>query len=504
MKAVIVMYDSLNRHMLEPYGCTWARTPNFKRLAARSLTFDNSYICSMPCMPARRDLHTGRPNFLHRGWGPLEPYDDSMPEILRERGIHTHLATDHQHYWEDGGANYHPRYTTFDLIRGQEGDPWYAQVSLPPEPQREGRRTDRMALQDVLNRNYTSDAKQYPMNVTFDKGLEFLKRNHATDNWMLQIESFDPHEPFFSLDEFREPYRAHFDSYTGQPFEWPEYREVREPVASVEHLRYEYAALVNGCDQQLGRVLDAFDQYNLWEDTMLIVCTDHGFLLGEHDCWAKCWMPFYNEIARTPFFIWSPRHPEYAGERRQALIQPAIDIPVTLLNYFGSTPTAAMTGQDLSACICDDTPVREHAIFGIFGGHVNITDGDYVYMRGPTSVDNQPLYEYTCTPARMRSRYPVEQLSQTESLAPRFDFDKNCPNLKIPTRCFSGNNTDARQRLPTQLFALGRDPHQLHPMAAPEIESRFCAALAQELILCDAPDEQFQRLGLRSPQPVPA
>ena len=36
-------------------------------------------------MPARRELHTGRLNFLHRSWGPLEPFDDSMPEILKKR-----------------------------------------------------------------------------------------------------------------------------------------------------------------------------------------------------------------------------------------------------------------------------------------------------------------------------------------------------------------------------------------------------------------------------------
>lgn len=76
----------------------------------------------MPCMPARRELHTGRYNFLHRGWSPLEPFDDSMPEILKKNGIHTRTVTDHKHYWRDGGATYHSRYSTYEFIRGQEGD----------------------------------------------------------------------------------------------------------------------------------------------------------------------------------------------------------------------------------------------------------------------------------------------------------------------------------------------------------------------------------------------
>ena len=83
MKAIMVMFDSLNRHLLQPYGCDWTKTPNFKRLSEHTVTFDQFYAGSLPCMPARRELHTGRYNFLHRAWGPLENYDDSMPAILR-------------------------------------------------------------------------------------------------------------------------------------------------------------------------------------------------------------------------------------------------------------------------------------------------------------------------------------------------------------------------------------------------------------------------------------
>ncbi len=42
----------------------------------------------MPCIPARREQHTGRYNFLHRGWGPLESFDDSLPELLKKNGVY--------------------------------------------------------------------------------------------------------------------------------------------------------------------------------------------------------------------------------------------------------------------------------------------------------------------------------------------------------------------------------------------------------------------------------
>ena len=125
MRAIVVMFDSLNRHMLPPYCAdTFVQAPNFSRLAEKSVTLDNFYAGSMPCMPARREMHTGRYNFLHRSWGPLEPFDDSAPQALAHAGVHTHLASDHPHYWEDGGATYHNRFDTYEFFRGQEGDAW--------------------------------------------------------------------------------------------------------------------------------------------------------------------------------------------------------------------------------------------------------------------------------------------------------------------------------------------------------------------------------------------
>src|SRR5699024_9903214 len=136
MKIVMLMFDSLNRRLLTPYNPeAKVKTPNFQRLAQHAVTFDCSYVCSMPCMQARRDFHTGRPNFLHNGWGPLEPFDDSVPQMLDEADIHSHLVSDHYHYWEDGGATYHNRYTSWQNFRGQEGDPhvgYAGDIDMPP------------------------------------------------------------------------------------------------------------------------------------------------------------------------------------------------------------------------------------------------------------------------------------------------------------------------------------------------------------------------------------
>ena len=133
MRTVFLLFDSLNRRMLSPYGSNLMETPNFQRLSEKSVTFDNHYIGSMPCIPARRDLHTGRLNFLHRSWGPLEPFDNSFAEILKSNNTYSHLITDHFCYWLDGGLTYHNRFSSYDFIRGQHADPWKAMVQPPME-----------------------------------------------------------------------------------------------------------------------------------------------------------------------------------------------------------------------------------------------------------------------------------------------------------------------------------------------------------------------------------
>lgn len=89
MRAITVMYDSLNRKYLPNYGDNLSIMPNFRRLAKKTVTFDNFYVGSLPCIPARRELHTGRYNFyidVGDRWNLLmillHPYWEKMEYIL--------------------------------------------------------------------------------------------------------------------------------------------------------------------------------------------------------------------------------------------------------------------------------------------------------------------------------------------------------------------------------------------------------------------------------------
>lgn len=489
MKAIMVMFDSLNRRYLEPYGAVQTITPNFKRLAERTVQFDNHYTGSLPCMPARREMHTGRYNFLHRSWGPIEPYDDSVPEILKKNGIHSHLVSDHQHYWEDGGATYHTRYKTWENIRGQEGDFWKGYAGPVSDDDENlihftGMRGE-LYRQDLINRSYVRCIHDHPQTKTFNAGLEFIETNHSFDNWFLQIECFDPHEPFFSDEKYHQLYPHNYD---GLRFDWPDYAAVTQTPEEVEEARYNYKALVSMCDESLGRVLDMMDKYDLWKDTLLIVNTDHGYILGEHCYWAKNYMPFYEEIVNIPLFIWDPVS-RLQGIRKKQLVQ-TIDIAASLLDFFQIEKPSDMQGESILKVIRNDEEIRRSALFGIHGGHVCCTDGRYVLMKAPVSPENQPLFEYTLSPAHSTSFFNRFELENAALSAP-FSFTKNYPLLKCPTEC--GIHAYDFGDL---LFDLENDYAQEHPLDAPALFDKMCRLMVSMMKDNDAPKEQYARLGL--------
>ena len=491
MRAIMVMFDSLNRHMLPPYGYRDIVAPNFERLAEKTAVFDNCYAGSLPCMPARREIHTGRYNFLHRSWGPLEPYDDSMPQILKENGIYTHLTTDHWHYWEEGGNNYQTKYNTFEFVRGQEGDCWKPRLKWDVPPHIDGRQ-DACGRQEYINRWYMREEKDQSIAVNFSNGLEFIENNHEEDNWFLQLENFDPHEPFFTPQKYKDYYK---DGYDGPMFDWPGYHQVRETPEQVNHCINEYKALVTMCDTYLGKLLDYMDAHDMWNDTMLIVATDHGFLLGEHGWWAKNRPPFYEELSHTPLFIWDPRE-KIAGERRNALVQ-TIDLAPTLLGLFGIRPAKDMQGCDLHQTIRSDKPVRTGALFGMFGAHICVTDGRYVYMRADRP--GKPLYDYTLLPLHQRAMYAPEELQELTLQEP-FSFTKGCKTLKIAMpKDFYPCMSVAKEENADLLFDLQDDPQQMNPLEDKEAEQYMIGLMRALMQQNDAPAEQYLRVGLQLP-----
>ena len=497
MKTIFLLLDSLNRNAIEPYGSKVIKTPNFNRFAEKSIIFENHYVGSLPCMPARRDLHTGRTHFLHRSWGPLEPFDDSFPEIMKNNNVYSHIITDHHHYFADGGGTYHQRYSSWELIRGQAIDKWKGEVS----PDLESLKQKFHPMQHhrknyIINRNYIVDEQDFCTPRLYNLAKKFIKKNYNKNDWFLQLECFDPHEPFHAPERFRKNYNT---NYKGPILDWPIYERVKESEEEIAELRANYCALVSMCDEYFGKILDLFDENNLWEDTCLILTTDHGFLLGEHDWWAKNRMPVYNEIAKIPLIIYHPDFSEYAGTRRKALTQ-SIDIMPTLLDFHNLNIPNDVIGKSLIPLLNKETNLRESLIYGYFGAAINVTDGKYTYLHYPKKLNSENLFEYTLMPTRMTSRFSIKELLNA-TLDDPFNFTKGVPVMKLSPKTNEGDEVLEVQGMKfedtdSRLFDLKNDPNQLKPIKNQKIENDFKNEIVKLMKKVDAPLEAYKRFGL--------
>jgi arylsulfatase A-like enzyme len=483
MKTILILLDSMNRHYLNAYGPSWVQTPNIDRLAARGLVFDNHFCGSMPCMPARREMMTGRLNFLENVWGPIEPWDDCMPPELRKRGVYSHMITDHYHYFHAGGENYNTLFNTWEFIRGQEGDAWHAQVKDPAVPKYIGRNR----RQDWVNRGFMNLQRDedYPTPQCFMRAADFLERNHDADNWHLHLEVFDPHEPFMCPNRYRDMYGDKWD-WDKLHFDWPQYEPVAQDAEAVQHIRRCYAGTLTMADAWLGRLLDVMDRLDAWRDTRVILTTDHGHLLGEHGFWAKNYMFEYAELTRIPMIVAGAG---VSPGRRKAGLTATIDLMPTLMDWHSAPLPPYVHGRSFNHLLGRDEPHDDAVLYGYFGANVNLTDGRYTYCRQP--LEGSITHRHTAMPREFHDFTDRRTLANAEVgvFLPRA---YGIPHFRWATP------SHRRKDMPdfNPIYDLSADPQQQRPLRDEQLEKAMAAKMRELLVRYDAPPCQYERLGL--------
>jgi arylsulfatase A-like enzyme len=267
---VVVLLDSLNRHMIGAYGGTEFDTPNLDRFARRSVRFDRHYTGSLPCMPARHDILCGSWDFLWRPWGSIELWEDPITRHLQRAGVTTMLVSDHPHLFETGGENYHTDFTAWEYVRGHEDDPWRTApdpswIGAPAVPANESW----VARHYDTSRTWFRTEDDFPGARTMAHAARWIEdQAPAERRFMLFVDEFDPHEPF----DVPEPWMSMYDTeWEGPKVIWPPY--LADAVASgrldartARHIRANYGAKLSFIDHQFGRLLDAIDRRDLWDD----------------------------------------------------------------------------------------------------------------------------------------------------------------------------------------------------------------------------------------------
>lgn len=494
MNIILVLIDSLNRNDLEAYGSTECATPNIQKFAQKAWRFDNHFVGSLPCMPARREIFAGVSEFLWRPWGPLEPFDAQLPRILSTNGYATGIVTDHYHYWEETANGYVQSFESSHLVRGHENDNWRALQPVSDLPQWarniDGWRPGEGRRYFSNTANFRGELDYFPAQV-MSNGVAWLERRPVDRPFFLQVESFDVHEPF----DVPEPYASLYgngadrDRFTI----WPPYQHpgqlaefMRQPGVD-EQLRFvrsQYLGKLTMVDRWFGELMAALDRDKLWNQTAVILTTDHGHDLGQRGCFGKHY-PHFDTHAHIPFLVWFPTCPG-DGQRISALTT-TVDLHSTILELADLPSARNGTGRSLVPLLRgDDGDQRPGLIYGTFGQGICCTDGKWTLMTAPREGE---LFAYTSIMPRDDS-LPARLITQG-----RFLPDQDLPLWRIP---ISRRPPIWPQGDIDHLYDRSTDPSQTTNKWSEEAaqRERLLELLRNCMAESAAPSEQYLRLGV--------
>jgi arylsulfatase A-like enzyme len=395
---VLVIVDSLRKDHVGAYGNSWIETPNLDALAKESLRFTRAYPESAPTICARRAIHTGLRTWPFRdwklpkgediilqGWQPIPKGQTTLAEILKQNGYATLFQTDNMHQYK-ASYNFQRGFDVFDFIRGQTTDNYMPKWTFP---------RDRVQGA-LLSGNITAmraQMEQYWANVegrllaergdeedwfaprVFTGAMELLEAaKTGSQAFFLVADSYDPHEPWDTPEEYVSLY--------DEPYDGPEpYSVIYGPSdylseRELQRMKARYAGEVTMVDRWLGRFLDKMEELDLFENTLLVLLSDHGVAHGEHGYTGKPSYALWPEVTDIPFLI---RHPEGKGAGRTSdYFASTHDVAPTILAFLGAEPEQPMDGQDLSVLLDGGEPEpRPHFTLG-YNDHAWARDEDYV------------------------------------------------------------------------------------------------------------------------------
>jgi len=376
---VMIVLDDLNDWITLLDKDAPIRTPNLQRLAERGVTFTRAYCASPSCNPSRTATLTGLAPFATGVYGNSSDWRGALPDAVtlpqhyRVHGYHAVGAGKifHHHH---GGA-FHDA-TSFDLLHAL---PWPLDAPMPPAklnglPDFGSANTDwgpwPPAETDALDVRTVDACIASLRSRTDDPGVKPL---------FLACGLFRPHMPFFAPEKWMQtkhhkevtmPVMKEDDLedipsggrtlmanaarfYTGMmEAEALKQGSWREAVRS-------YQAVAEFADAQVGRLLDALDTSPRGKDTIVVLWSDHGYQLGEKQCWEK--FTLWEKATRVPLIVVAP-DVAAAGAVCEAPVS-LLDLYPTLIELCELDQKPELHGQSLVPLLRDpDLTWRKPAV----------------------------------------------------------------------------------------------------------------------------------------------
>lgn len=389
---LMIVVDDLGAR-LASYGDPIARTPNIDRLADLGVRFDRAYVQFPLCNPSRTSMLSGRypetTRILSNSPDPRLALGDVdfLPEHFLGHGYRTAAVGKIAH--KPGSIRYSPP-TGRDAIAALNPRFSFAAAPVPIR----GRPLDVDDPQTIDGRYARTAARL----LEVDRDQPFF----------LAVGFLKPHLPFDAP-------RKYFENY---PF-W----SIRLPVEDPDHLRdvpeiatwyfppdltmpparrqravAAYYACVEFVDAQIGLLLDVLDRKQLWDDTIVVLVSDHGFHLGEHlGLWRKGTL--FEQSLRVPLVIAAPGMPRGAVVASPVEL---VDLYPTLVELAGLPPADGLQGRSLAPLMREPGAARGGSAYSIirFGGKQigrSIRTHRYRYSAWD-GVEGAVLYDYRRDP----------------------------------------------------------------------------------------------------------
>ena len=341
---LLILPDQMRATAMGCMGNAQVETPHMDALAKSGILFRRTYANTPVCCPARAILLTGtypHVNGMLANDLRLREEQVTIAEILKDAGYRTGFVGK----WHlDGG----PR------------DPGF----VPPGPRRQG--FDFWAAYECHHKHFQPTYfRDTPEMITVNKfepeascdfAVEFLKSQPKGQPFFLTVQMGPPHDPYGAPEEYM---RRYIPERMKPPLNWQPNSETRPaaakgkkvgkgvvpvvPPGGLEEIAAYYAA-ITALDDQVGRLMKTLAELGLEENTIVVLTSDHGDMLGSHGLRRK--RKPYDESARVPGIVrWPARIPQ--GKAVDTLFS-HVDMAPTLLALAGLPAPSTMQGSDLS------------------------------------------------------------------------------------------------------------------------------------------------------------
>ena len=358
---------------LRCYGNLIAKTPHIDRLAASGVRFDRAYNQLPLCNPTRASVMTGlRPDTI-KVYDLDRHFRDEVPKVV------TLSQTFMRNGWWAGrvGKIYHYNVPASIGTDGFDDPPSWQETVNP-----KGRdKADEALIYNAEPHRKISAALSWLAADGADEeqtdgmiATEAIKMMQAKRGqpFFLGVGFFRPHTPYvaprkyfemYPLKDMRLPYapKGDRDDIPTAAFA----HNCPVPHYGLDELTLRkalqaYYATISFVDAQVGRLMAALDRLGLVDNTIVVLWSDHGYHLGEHNgIWQK--RTLFEQASRTPLII---RAPGARGNGTACTrIVEFVDIYPTLTDLAGLKPPKGLEGRSLRPLL--DNPLAKwdgHAI----------------------------------------------------------------------------------------------------------------------------------------------